>query len=55
MENIAFKVKFKTFRRYELRSGFYRFHYEWFNSEKIVFSCGVKDSYGIEIILTYNK
>jgi len=55
MEDIAFKIIVKTYKRYKLKSGCRFFDYQWFNSEKLVFTIGVFQSYGIEIILIYKK
>lgn len=55
MNDICLKIVVKSFRKYKLKSGFNSFNYNWFDVEKIVFSFGIRDSYGIEIILIYKK
>jgi len=55
MESIFFKIVVKTYKRYSLKSGCRFFDYQWFNCEKLVFTIGVFESYGIEIILIYKK
>jgi len=55
MEDIIFKINTKFCKRYKYKSGLNNYYYKWFNVEKLIFSIGVYNSYGIEIILIYKK
>jgi len=55
MEDIIFKINTKFCKRYKHKSGFNNCYYQWFDVEKLIFSIGVYDSYGIEIIFIYKK
>lgn len=55
MNNILFKINIKFCKRYKYKSGFNNCYYKWFNVEKLIFSLGVYDSYGIEIIFIYKN
>lgn len=55
MEDIIFKINIKTCKKYKYKSGFNNSYYKWFDVEKLIFSLGVYDSYGIEIIFIYKK
>lgn len=55
MNDILFKINIKTYKRYKYKSGFNNCYYQWFDIEKLIFSAGVNQSYGIEIIFIYKK
>ena len=57
MKNLLpYKIKFRFYKVYYQKTGFYCTIYEWFNMEKIVYSTGIFSKIGFELtFIKYKK
>ena len=55
MNDLYFKINIKTYKKYKYKTGFNNHYFKWFDVEKLNFSAGVHQSFGIEIIFIYKK